>query len=294
MKLTIALATLLASVSTGFAASSLINSSTRALAGSGANAQITGIVVSAPSNELRWVLVRSIGPSLSTFGVPNPLNDPVLKVYDSKGTVIAVNDNWGTAPNLTLLSTVATAAGAFPVTNTAEAAALIGLPAGNFTVVSEGKANHQGIVLSEVYEYGAVAAGTRSQTLTGIAAGSASFTTLTTALRLTGLDAVLAQGGPYTVFAPTDAAFAALPAGTLSALIANPTQLADVLKFHVVSGEALSTGLSNNQVVPTLLANKSLTVNLTGGVKINSANVTTADVLAVNGVIHVIDAVLVP
>jgi hypothetical protein len=97
------------------------------------------------------------------------------------------------------------------------------------------------------------------------------------------------------VFAPTDAAFAALPAGTLDALLADPSgQLTDILKYHVLSGKVLSTDLSDGLMATTLLG-KDLKITINAdGVFINEAKVTVADVMADNGVVHVIDAVLVP
>jgi uncharacterized surface protein with fasciclin (FAS1) repeats len=102
------------------------------------------------------------------------------------------------------------------------------------------------------------------------------------------------RGGNLTVFAPTNAAFAAIPGGAPS----DPAVLAQVLQLHVVGTRALSTDLTNNQVLPTLLTGNSLTVGLTGGVRItgprNFAQVVTPNVIAKNGVIHVIDTVLLP
>lgn len=102
------------------------------------------------------------------------------------------------------------------------------------------------------------------------------------------------RGGNLTVFAPTNAAFAAIPGGAPS----DPAVLAQVLQLHVVGTRALSTDLTNGQVLPTLLTGSSLTVGLTGGVRItgprNFAQVVTPNVIAKNGVIHVIDTVLLP
>ena len=102
------------------------------------------------------------------------------------------------------------------------------------------------------------------------------------------------RGGNLTVFAPTNAAFAAIPGGAPS----DAATLTRVLQLHVVGSRALSSQLSNGQVLPTLLAGANLTVGLTGGVRItgpqNSASVVTADIVAKNGVIHVIDNVLLP
>jgi uncharacterized surface protein with fasciclin (FAS1) repeats len=105
----------------------------------------------------------------------------------------------------------------------------------------------------------------------------------------------LSGTGPFTVFAPTDAAFAALPAGTIAALLADPTgDLAQILLYHVASGNVLSTDLSDGQIVTTLQG-QTVTIDITGGnVFVNGAQVIVADLLAENGVVHVIDAVLLP
>jgi uncharacterized surface protein with fasciclin (FAS1) repeats len=128
---------------------------------------------------------------------------------------------------------------------------------------------------------------------TAVAAGN--FTTLVAALQAAGLDDDLKGAGPFTVFAPTDAAFAALLDDldiTAAQLLAHP-QLADVLKYHVIGSQVLSTDLSDGMTAATLQG-ENITVDLDGGVKINDATVTTADIMASNGVIHVIDKVLVP
>jgi uncharacterized surface protein with fasciclin (FAS1) repeats len=119
--------------------------------------------------------------------------------------------------------------------------------------------------------------------------------TLEAAVVAAGLVETLSGTGPFTVFAPTDAAFAALPAGTVETLLADPTgTLTDILLYHVVGAEALSTDLTNGQTVTTLLGqNVTVTINA-DGVFINNAQVTVADIVTDNGVIHVIDAVLLP
>ena len=105
----------------------------------------------------------------------------------------------------------------------------------------------------------------------------------------------LSGPGPFTVFAPTDAAFAALPSGTIETLLADPTgTLAQILLYHVVGGQALSTDLSNGQIIATLQGQTvEVTINAEG-VFINDAQVTVADITATNGVVHVIDAILLP
>ena len=276
--------------------SSLVNNSTRGVAGSGANAMISGFVVNAPAGQLRWVLIRGVGPSLSSFGVAAPLTDPAIQVTAAGGTVVGVNDNVGTAPNLQLLNTVTSAAGAFPLVSANDAALLIGVPGGAYTVQLHTNATTEARpALLEVYEFGSVPAGATSQMISGLAAANPNLSTLATALRVAGLDSTLAAGGPFTVFAPTNAAFAALPPATLNSLLANPAQLAQVLLFHVASGQVLSSQLTNGQNVTTLRTGaRPLVVNLTGGVRIDGANVVAADVRGLNGVVHVIDNVLLP
>jgi uncharacterized surface protein with fasciclin (FAS1) repeats len=287
---------LAAASATAQAKASLSNTSSRGMVGAGNNVLITGFVVAAEPGELRWLLIRGVGPSLAPFGITNALPDPELFIYNQRGHVVATNRNHGDAVNQELMNQVRPIAGAFPLTSALDASALVGLPSGAYTAVVRGANGGTGVALVEAYDVGTVAADTPSQSISGLAASTPGLSTLATALRRTGLDAVLAAGGPFTVFAPTDAAFAALPAGTLDALLANPAALADVLRYHVVSGAADSSSLANGQTVPTLLAGAaplSVTIN-DAGVQISGANVVAADVEAVNGVVHVIDAVLVP
>jgi transforming growth factor-beta-induced protein len=119
------------------------------------------------------------------------------------------------------------------------------------------------------------------------------FGTLLAAAEATGLVATLSFEGPFTVFAPTDAAFAALPAGTLDAVLADTELLTSILLYHVVPGRVLASDLSDGQVVTTA-EGRPVRVTLGGGARVNGANVVTPDVTASNGVIHVIDAVLIP
>lgn len=126
-----------------------------------------------------------------------------------------------------------------------------------------------------------------------IAVGNEDFTTLVTALKAAGLVDALAGEGPFTVLAPTDAAFDALPAGALEGLLANPTQLAEVLKLHVIAGKAMATDVAGLQAVDTL-AGSTLVVDTMNGVAIGGAKVVATDIEASNGVIHVIDRVILP
>jgi uncharacterized surface protein with fasciclin (FAS1) repeats len=132
-------------------------------------------------------------------------------------------------------------------------------------------------------------------TVVDVVVNSESHTTLEAAVIAAGLAETLAGDGPFTVFAPTDAAFAALPAGTVEALLADPDgALKDILLYHVLGSKVLSTDLSDGMSATTLLG-KDITVTINeNGVFINDAQVTVADIETDNGVVHVIDAVLVP
>jgi uncharacterized surface protein with fasciclin (FAS1) repeats len=129
---------------------------------------------------------------------------------------------------------------------------------------------------------------------TAVAAGS--FKTLAAALQAAGLVDALKAKGPFTVFAPTDAAFAKLPAGTLDNLLKpeNKEKLKGILLYHVVSGKVMA-GDIKGEIKPATLEGAALDIKAAGGgVTVNGAKVTGADVVASNGVIHVIDAVVLP
>jgi uncharacterized surface protein with fasciclin (FAS1) repeats len=133
-----------------------------------------------------------------------------------------------------------------------------------------------------------------AQDIVATAAAAGQFNTLAAALTAAGLVETLQGAGPFTVFAPTDAAFAKVPAGTLNALLADKAALAKVLTYHVVPGRVLSTDIQPGPV--TTVEGQPIQVAVEGGAVVlnGSAKVTTPDVLASNGVIHVIDSVLVP
>jgi uncharacterized surface protein with fasciclin (FAS1) repeats len=130
---------------------------------------------------------------------------------------------------------------------------------------------------------------------TAVAAGQ--FKTLAAALNAAGLVRTLKGPGPFTVFAPTDAAFAKLPAGTVETLLKpeNKAQLVAVLTYHVVPGSVMSSALAGKVTDAKTVEGRTVKVDATkGGVSVNGAKVVTADVAATNGVIHVIDTVLLP
>jgi uncharacterized surface protein with fasciclin (FAS1) repeats len=127
------------------------------------------------------------------------------------------------------------------------------------------------------------------------AVGAGQFTTLVKAVQAAGLVDTLKSPGPFTVFAPTDAAFSKLPAGTLDQLLANPAQLRAVLTYHVIPGRVTASQVTDGLRADSVQG-APLTFQVGGGsVKVNnSATVVQADVMASNGVIHVIDTVLMP
>jgi uncharacterized surface protein with fasciclin (FAS1) repeats len=125
---------------------------------------------------------------------------------------------------------------------------------------------------------------------TAVSAGN--FNTLAAALQAADLVDTLKGAGPFTVFAPTDAAFAKIPKADLDALLADKAKLTAVLTYHVVPGLVMSKDVKAGMV--KTVQGSSLTVSTMGGVKVDNANVTAVDIVADNGVIHVIDSVVMP
>ena len=129
---------------------------------------------------------------------------------------------------------------------------------------------------------------------TAVAAGS--FTTLVAAVGAAGLADTLKGEGPFTVFAPTDAAFAALPAGTVDDLVKpeNKDKLTAILLLHVLPGAVMADDVSGKVLDPATAGGATVHVDGTDGVTVNGARVITADIACTNGVIHAIDTVLLP
>lgn len=119
------------------------------------------------------------------------------------------------------------------------------------------------------------------------------FNTLVTAIQEAGLTDTLKGPGPFTVFAPTDEAFARIPQANLDALLNNTTELTDVLMYHIARGELTSENLIGQDSLETM-GGQNLTITANGNVMVNNANVIEADIEATNGVVHVVDAVLTP
>lgn len=141
----------------------------------------------------------------------------------------------------------------------------------------------------------AIAASTfaaQAKDIVDIAVGAGSFNTLVTAVKAAGLVDTLKSPGPFTVFAPTDEAFAKVPKATLDALLADKAKLTAVLTYHVVPGVVMAKDVAAGKV--KTVQGSELTITTAGGVKVDGANVIKTDIVASNGVIHVIDSVVLP
>ncbi len=129
---------------------------------------------------------------------------------------------------------------------------------------------------------------------TAVKAGS--FNTLVAAVKAAGLVDTLKGAGPFTVFAPTDAAFKKLPAGTVEDLLKpeNKAKLAAILTYHVIPGKVMSKDIAGKKLDAKTVQGQKVSVDATNGVKVDNAKVTQADIATSNGVIHVIDTVILP
>lgn len=197
--------------------------------------------------------------------------------------------------------TVGTAApGTMMGTTTGTSVAGTAVTGGTSTAATaEPRATTGGTTTAGTSTAGTTTAGTATSstgdTLVDAAIAQGDFTILVQALQATGLDQTLSEAGPYTVFAPTDTAFEALPAGTLEALLANPDLLTQLLSYHVVEGNLTAANLSSETSV-TSLEGTPITVSASGSTVTLNGNttVTNADIETGNGVIHGIDKVLLP
>lgn len=141
-----------------------------------------------------------------------------------------------------------------------------------------------------------VHAGGHSKDIVDTAVDAGSFQTLVAAVTAADLVDTLKSDGPFTVFAPTDEAFAALPAGTVDDLLKpeNKDKLVAILTYHVVPGKVMSADIAGKEMMAATVQGSEIDIKAMNGVMINDATVVTADVEASNGVIHVIDKVLLP
>lgn len=142
----------------------------------------------------------------------------------------------------------------------------------------------------------AVAGGHSAKDIVDMAAANDDFSTLVAAVQAAGLVETLKGDGPFTVFAPTNAAFAKLPEGTVDNLLKaeNKDQLVAVLTYHVLPGKVMSADIAGKELSPMTVQGSMVDIDAKSGVKIDGATVTTADIETSNGVIHVIDTVILP
>ncbi len=138
--------------------------------------------------------------------------------------------------------------------------------------------------------------GAKKMDIVDVAASNGSFNTLVAAVKAAGLVDTLKGKGPFTVFAPTDAAFAKLPAGTVADLLKpeNKAKLQAILTYHVLSGRVASGDIAGKTLSVATVQGSNVSVNATKGVMVDNATVTKADIEASNGIIHVIDTVILP
>jgi len=135
-----------------------------------------------------------------------------------------------------------------------------------------------------------------SKNIVETAVQSGKFNTLVAALKAAGLVNTLNGKGPFTVFAPSDTAFSKLPAGTVDGLLKpeNKAKLVSILAYHVIPGKIMSGDIAGKKISVKTVQGSEISVDAMYGVKINDSNVVSADIAATNGVIHVIDKVLMP
>ena len=149
-------------------------------------------------------------------------------------------------------------------------------------------------VVALAVSIGAASAKNKSIVETAVQAGN--FNTLVAALKAAGLADTLNGNGPFTVFAPTDMAFSKLPAGTVDGLLMpeNKAKLVSILAYHVIPGKVMSGDIAGKKISVKTVQGSKISVDAMSGVKINDSNVVSADIAETNGVIHVIDKVLMP
>ena len=158
------------------------------------------------------------------------------------------------------------------------------------------KLRHFTLALITVLPLAFTSAAVKAGDIVDTAASSDQFNTLVAAVKAAGLVETLKSDGPFTVFAPTDEAFAALPAGTVENLLKpeNKEQLVAVLTYHVIPGKVMSGDIAGKTADVATVQGSELSIDATSGVMVDGANVTTADIITSNGVIHVIDKVVLP
>ena len=266
------------------------------------SSNIVETAVSAGNFETLVAAVQAAGlaDALSGSGpltVFAPTDDAFAALFAALGEE-AVNALLADIPALTNILTYHVASGLYPAADVLSASQLRmlnGAPA----LIDGAKINDANIVATNILTSNGVIHVIDAVILppsgdivdTAVAAGG--FNTLAAALQAADLVGTLKGEGPFTVFAPTDEAFAALDEETRNAVFADPTLLTSILLYHVVPGAVPAAEVVSRGALPTAMG-ESLSVSVDGGVRVNGANVIQANILASNGIIHVIDAVLVP
>jgi uncharacterized surface protein with fasciclin (FAS1) repeats len=156
--------------------------------------------------------------------------------------------------------------------------------------------NLRNLTLALIASFAFVSVTNAADDIVDTAAANGQFSTLVAAVQAAGLVDTLKSEGPFTVFAPTDAAFAALPEGTVENLLKpeNKDQLIAVLTYHVVPGKVMAADIAGKSLQVASVQGSELSIDATDGVKVDNANVVMADIETSNGVIHVLDAVVLP
>lgn len=260
------------------AGSQLLNFSCRGMVNPGngkAGILIGGFVIGEAGET---VLVRCIGDGLTKWGLKS-LKDTALQIYDLEGNLMAENDNWKEdGQEFAILAT------GFAPDRDSDAAMIIDFPAGAYTVHGDSNKG-AGIALVDMY-------GVEAKTVAGIINSAAKgieaseFTILNQALSDTGLNVLLEGPGPFTLFAPTDEAFASQLDGL------NIDQKTELLKYHLVAANYPSGELEAGDLLT--IQGEAVTIGLTDMITVNDADVISADLLGTNGVVHVINKVLIP
>jgi len=152
------------------------------------------------------------------------------------------------------------------------------------------------VAVALVMSFSAATATSKKADIVQTAVEAGSFGTLVAAVKAAGLVETLQGPGPFTVFAPTDEAFAKLPAGTVENLLKpeNKSKLVAILTYHVVPGKVMSKDIAGKKTMAKSVEGSEIDVNATNGVKVDDAKVVKADIETSNGVIHVIDTVIMP
>lgn len=277
------LAAALSSVS-AFGSGNIVNVSTRGMVGEGEKAMIVGVIIEGEEDETTPILFRTLGPSLAHLGVNEFVGDTSIEIYarDTENmteTLVWTNDNWMDQQHQFISST-----GLAPM-DEMEAAGLAMLSPGLYTMQVSGDID--AIALGEAFEVAL-------KIIPASLIDADDFGTLVAAVVAADLVDILSGDGPFTVFAPTDDAFGKLPDGTVEALLNDIPALTNILLYHVVSGAAVyAADVAAGEVGMANGFKATLTTD-NGGVQIEGANVIEADFAASNGVIHVIDTVILP